>query len=237
MLGSTANIFKKADIPSVGRLSSLFSHLFQSHPGVVSRQNSIQDISTVFRADKILFFIQGYFGTLCLELLLQALFSTARGSPATLVERRLNLHRFLEADLFATLLMISLFSILIACSHILVVTRLAITISTFWNLSHTDRIQLLSRIPFLVGAGAILSLSTSVNNLWDLKQLNWQLIPYFSMASDRLFMHGIALLFLFAILGVTISRATVILNYTGLLFILGIAPVCSALALGAFIYL
>lgn len=232
-LGFTAKIFNDHKALS----SFVFHRLLKSHPEDAIRQSSIEDIATVFRADKILFFIQGYFGTLILELLLQALFSTATTNLASVVERRSNLDRFLDANFFVTVATICLFSVLVAAAHTLIVARLAITISTLRHLSRGDRMQMLVSIPLLVGAGAALCLGTSISILYDLKQLKWDLITYFLAASDRLFVHGTSLFVLYAVLAITISRAKQILVSPRLLVILGIAPIVFTLGFGAAIYL
>lgn len=232
------NIFNENEkLEKKTSIKNFFSRIFQDHPEDKTRQLSIADKTTIFRADRIIFFTHGYLSTLIFESIFQVIFSTTNPSIATYLERRLNFHRLIEANPSEIITIICLFGVLGAFSHKLIVKRLAITTATMQHLSYIDQLQLTINILFFVGAGAIFCLGTNVTILFYLKHLNWDLISYLLVASDLIFIHISNLFILCTILIITINYSKLISDSFRIPTILGVTQVICSLGFGVTIYM
>lgn len=220
----------------IGGQPRLWRRLLGRHPALDHRVHSVSDVSAVFRYDRVLFFVQGYFSTLVLELLLQALYSGADPWLATVKDRGVSIGGFLARSPAATGATIALFAILLATAHMLAISRLAITITSLGHVERRDRRRLASSALTLTALGAVLCLGTSVGVLWGLKLVEWDFLSYAKGAVDRHLIHAANLLALFAMYALVIARSGQTLGAWFSPWIQGCVPVVCTLAVGATLY-
>ena len=229
-VGAVEQVFSTA-APVQSALRRFWSRFLALHPEPADRAAAMADRGTVYRADMMLFVLQGFFSAFILELVLQLLFTSASATLATFDDRRASLWRFLAINSAATYGTIAFGALLAMTAHILVLRRLAATVRVAGE--RRERLGLIASVPFFAAAGAFVLLATSEGILWDLQQTAWDLPRYVIVAWDRLTMHGVALL---TLCGVIMSLFFLKPRGARAIFALGSLPVLITLLAGYFLY-
>jgi hypothetical protein len=172
-------------------LRRLWFRFLGLHPGPAVRAAAMADRGTVYRADMMLFVLQGFFSSFIVELILQLQFTSASAGLATFDDRRASLWRYLTINSAITSGTIIFGAVLVMTVHVLVLTRLAATVRV--AAEPQQRLRLVAAVPLFTAAGALILLMTSQGILWDLQQTGWDLPRYIVVGWDRLVLHGIAL--------------------------------------------
>jgi hypothetical protein len=190
-VGPVARVFSAATSDETF-LRRFWSHFLGLHPRPATRAAAMADHSTVYRADMMLFVLQGFFSAFILELVLQLQFTSASATLATFDDRRASLWRFLTINPAITSGTIIFGALLVMTVHVLVLTRLAATVRV--AVEQQQRLRLIAAVPLFTAAGVLILLMTSQSILWDLQQTGWDLPGYIIVGWDRLTLHGVALL-------------------------------------------
>jgi hypothetical protein len=186
---------------------------------------------TVYRADMMLFVLQGFFSAFIVEMVLQLLFTSASSGLATFHDRRASVWRFVAINSGVTIGMIGVGALLAVTAHVLVLTRLAATIRV--AVGGASRFSLITSVPFLTTAGAFVLLATSQGILWDLQQTGWDLPRYIFAAWDRLTVHAAALV---TLCGAIVSLFLLKSRGFALILALGLLPAVITLSVGYLLY-
>jgi hypothetical protein len=190
-VGPAARVFSAATSDE-SFLRRFWSRFLGLHPRPATRAAAMADHSTVYRADMMLFVLQGFFSAFILELVLQLQFTSASATLATFDDRRASLWRFLTINPAITSGTIILGALLVMTVHVLVLTRLAATISV--AVEQQQRLRLIAAVPLFTAAGVLILLITGQSILWDLQQTGWDFPGYIIVGWDRLTLHSVALL-------------------------------------------
>ena len=229
-VGPVEQVFSSAASGRSG-LRRLWSRFLERHPEAAVRAAALADRGTVYRADMMLFVVQGFFSAFILEMVLQLMFTSASTGLATFDDRRASLWRYFAISHVITSGTIAFGALLALTAHVLVLTRLAATVRV--SVDRQQRLRLSTSVPLFTAAGTFVLLATSQGILWDLEQTGWNLPRYIVVCWDRLTMHGVALTSLCAVfISVFLlkpSRGFVIL-------VLGSLPVLVTLLLGYLLY-
>jgi len=190
-VGPAARVFSAA-LSDETFLRRFWSHFLGLHPRPATRAAAMADHSTVYRADMMLFVLQGFFSAFILELVLQLQFTSASATLEIFDDRRASLWRFLTINPAITSGTIIFGALLVMIVHVLVLTRLAATVRV--AVEQQQRLRLIAAVPLFTAAGVLILLMTSQSILWDLQQTGWDLPGYIIVGWDRLTLHGVALL-------------------------------------------
>jgi hypothetical protein len=229
-VGTVKHVFSMTT-PVRSHFRRYLSRLLDLHPEPADRAAAMVDHITVYRADMMLFVLQGFFSAFILELVLQLLFTSASATLASFDDRRASVWRYLSINSVATCGTIAFGALLAMTAHVLVLTRLAATVRV--AVERRVRFSLIASVPFLTAAGAFLLLATSQGNLWDLQQTGWSLPRYVIVAWDRLAVHGAALL---TLCGVIVSLFFLKPRRFAVFLALGSLPVLVTLLVGYLLY-
>jgi hypothetical protein len=195
-VGPVFQLFSSATLEQTA-LRRFWSRFLGLHPQPSDRAAAMADHGTVYRADKMLFVLQGLFSAFILEMVLQLEFTSASATLATFDDRRASLWRFLTINSIITSGTIIFGALLVMTVHVLVLTRLAATVRVV--VEQQQRLKLIAAVPLFTVAGGLILLTTSQDILWDLQQTEWDLPRYIIVARDRLTLHGVALVTLCAV--------------------------------------
>lgn len=229
-VGPVEQVFSSAVSGRRG-LRRLWSRFLERHPEPPDRAAALADRGTVYRADMMLFVLQGFFSAFILEMVLQLMFTSASTGLATFDDRRASLWRYFAISDGITSATITFGALLALTAHVLVLTRLAATVRV--AVDRQQRFRLVTRVPLFTAAGTFVLLATSQGILWDLKQTGWNLPRYIVVDWDRLTMHGVAL----TALCVVTTSVFLLKPSRGFVFlVLGSLPVLITLLLGYLLY-
>jgi hypothetical protein len=230
VVGPVEQVFSSAASGPSG-LRRLWSRFLERHPEPAIRAAALADRGSVYRADMMLFVLQGFFSAFILEMVLQLMFTSASTGLATFDDRRVSLWRYFAISEVITSGTIMFGALLALTAHVLVLTRLAATVSV--SVDKQQTLRLITSVPLFTSAGTFVLLATSQGILWDLEQTGWNLPHYIVVGWDRLTMHGVALT---ALCAVTISVFLLKPSRNFVCLVLGPVPVLVTLLLGYLLY-
>lgn len=185
LTGTPATAFgNRAAIAAHTVATGWLTALLRSHPDVDARLAAIDEAAAVFRADRILFLLQGYFAGLLLDLVLQLLFVNASQTSVSLGAKRTHLAELFSRDPWSVSLVIAGAFVLIVAANGIMLMRFLLSRPS----DRGDRRSLLS-VPILLIVGASFAVVTSQTVLWELKQAGWNPLPFASANLDRIALH------------------------------------------------
>jgi Zn-dependent protease with chaperone function len=192
LVGPNPHVLNRPDQVKGGRLKRFLGSLLSDHPNWNLRRLALTERSAAFRADQILFVLQGFFAATITELLLQMLLVNASPGVSTLVERQQYFRESLSQFPWTVPGVIVAAALIVAVSQSLVFSRLRVTVLEMGGARKISSNIL--RMPVLVGVGACLALLSSQTFLWEFSQRSWQFGAWVATDPDRNSVYAASLL-------------------------------------------
>ncbi len=168
--------------------------LLDPHPTAKARAAALTRQIVAYRADMMLFLLQGFFSAFVVEWLMQLMFGSSNDGVLSAHDHRASIWHLVGIGPLPTYGLLIFGAGLAASTHILVLMRLGSMLRVSGD--HRARASLMAWLPFSTLLGTALVLATSVSVLWDLDQSHWDLLRYVGAAWDRLALHGVTLVVL-----------------------------------------
>lgn len=210
--------------------------LFDKHPERGERAQITRNAAAALRFDRVLFFVQGYFGAFILETLLQALLSKADPWSSSPADRAASVVGFFRQSSIATTATVGFLVALLIAANVVVIARFQATIASLHDLSIRQRLRMVLSAVLLTILGSLTCVGSSVATFWNLNVLDWNLVAYVRAFADRHLVHLAHTATLVVVYALVIWSAARRVERPDRLSLLGYAPAFMVLLVGYAFY-